>query len=237
MSVQRKTSAVLLSVLLLVPLITAGCAKKGSVGPAVIFENEIFSFGEVVEGDDASYSFSFSNPGTEILIINDLHLSCWCITVDEFDRVVEPGGSGVIAGVIKTNGFEGDMVKTISVKTNIRDKEPVLSVEGIVIAKNNIEILPLPLVFGDIHDRKTTLAGEVMVRCLSDYPFRIERITAPGLTTEAHLAVVTEEKEYRVVITVHPPLARGIVDETVTLHTNLPDMPEISVPYMYHMIP
>jgi hypothetical protein len=232
-----KTVSLLIFIILLLPLITTGCLKKVIKGPAILFEKEIVTFGEVAGGEDAPYSFFFSNPGTEILIIDDLHLSCWCITVDKCDRVVEPGAAGVISGVIKTAGLSGDIVKTITVKTNIPNKDPILSLEGNIIAKNQVEIIPLPLVFGEVKDVQTTLTGEVVVRCLLDLSMRIIEITTPGTGTEAQVTVIKKEKEYRINITVHPPLRRGIVDEVITLHTNSQDIPEINVPYTYHTVP
>lgn len=112
-----------------------GCRNSKIKGPAIRFEKEIYNFGEVVEGQDALYSFSFSNPGTELVIIADLHLSCWCVVVEECDRIVKPGGQGNISGIIKTEGFLGDIAKTIRVESNIPDIEPILSIEGKILAK------------------------------------------------------------------------------------------------------
>ncbi|MBN1700022.1 MAG: DUF1573 domain-containing protein [Spirochaetales bacterium] len=135
MSVESKRSTGIFLFFTIILFLLPGCFGKTIKGPAIVFEKDAVNFGEVREGDRVPYSFSFSNPGSEVLVINDLLLSCWCLSIERFDRVIEPGGSGVISGDIRTTGFSGYMAKVITVQTNIPETQPMLTLEGMVVPK------------------------------------------------------------------------------------------------------
>jgi hypothetical protein len=128
------------------------CTGKNTEKPLIKFDTDSYGFGTVTEGSDVKHTFTFSNPGTKILIIKNFILSCQCVHIEERDRVVKPQGHGKITVLIKTNGLDGDITNTITVKTNIPDYEKVLTISGKVAANrkitNTFQTLPR---FADIH--------------------------------------------------------------------------------------
>jgi hypothetical protein len=102
--------------------------------PAILFDGEKYKFGEVLEGEEIVFTFYFTNPGTGDLTITGLSVSCYCVVVKEYDRLVKPGGKGKIYGVVQTKGFQGDVVKAIQVETNIPQAKPVvITIEGKIL--------------------------------------------------------------------------------------------------------
>ena len=60
------------------------------------FEEEVFDFGEVMDGDKVKHEYKFKNTGTEPLIISNAKGSCGC-TVPSWPREPIPAGEeGVI---------------------------------------------------------------------------------------------------------------------------------------------
>jgi hypothetical protein len=129
----KKINITILAFLLLM-LIIKGCS--GGKGPAIFIDGERYKFGKVIEGKEVVYTFFFTNPGTKNLVIEELYVSCDCIVVREYDKIVKPGERGKIYGVIKTEGFMGHVSKSIKIKTNIPNVEPVLTMEGTIVAKS-----------------------------------------------------------------------------------------------------
>jgi hypothetical protein len=116
-------------------LIFATLACSDSKGPAIKIDGEKYKFGEVTAGQEVVFTFYYSNPGTRDLVIEDLYVSCFCVTVKQYDKTVKPGSKGKIYGVIKTEGFEGEVSKSIKLKTNIPNVEPVITMEGKILPK------------------------------------------------------------------------------------------------------
>jgi len=98
-------------------LLFVGCQPVKA--PAIQFDGTSYKFGETVEGDEVVFTFFFKNTGNTELIIKDLFVSCFCVNIKQYDKVVLPGNKGKIYGVIKTAGFGGDISKSIKVETNV----------------------------------------------------------------------------------------------------------------------
>lgn len=114
-------------------LLAASCSDGKK--PEIKIDGEKYKFGEVTAGEKVVFTFFYSNPGTKDLVIEDLYVSCFCVEVKQYDKTVKPGTKGKIYGVINTEGFEGDVSKSIKLKTNIPGTEPVLVMEGRILPK------------------------------------------------------------------------------------------------------
>ncbi len=56
--------------------------KKSTDLPEIKFEEEVFDFGKITQGEKVSHSFAFTNTGNKNLIISNAQGSCGC-TVPE----------------------------------------------------------------------------------------------------------------------------------------------------------
>jgi hypothetical protein len=104
-------------------------------GPEIKFDGDKYKFGEVYAGEEVVFTFFYSNPGVKDLVIEDLFVSCFCVNVKMYDKIVKPGEKGKIYGVIKTEGFEGEISKSIKLKTNVPNTESVVTMEGKILPK------------------------------------------------------------------------------------------------------
>jgi hypothetical protein len=114
-------------------LLTGYSCLAGRV-PSILFDGEKYKFGEVPAGTEVVFTFSFKNTGTSDLLLTNLYISCECVVIKDYTRRVKPGARGQIYGLVKTQGFLGEMVRAIRVETNIPRSEPaMLILEGKIL--------------------------------------------------------------------------------------------------------
>jgi hypothetical protein len=213
-------------------LCSLGCTGGGTKGPGIRFDKELYDFGEVPEKTKVGYSFTITNTGTGILTLKDLELSCWCVSVEAFDRLIEPGKSGTIEGTVDTEGFHGEIIKTITVRTNARGKEPVLTIRGRVLVK--VEVSPPPLMFGDVKRSARGLEGDVWLVNLTGKPMRITGVVPQNKSANAEVSTVEPGKVFSLRVTVRPPFITGSTRESIIVKTDLAEAPEVNVFYDYN---
>ncbi len=112
-------------------------SKASNAPKAVIkFENPVFDFGEVAEGEKVKHIYKFTNEGKNPLIIENAKPSCGC-TVPTFPKEpIAPGGTGEIVAEFDTNGKPNEQNKTITITANTEPTTTELILKGKVKAKN-----------------------------------------------------------------------------------------------------
>lgn len=88
--------------------------KKGSFK----FDTTVFDFGNILEGEQVSTEFVYTNVGDADIIISKIETSCGC-TVPEYGKdPVKPGDRGSIRVRFDSNGKSGTQYKTIRIFSN-----------------------------------------------------------------------------------------------------------------------
>ncbi len=98
--------------------------KVAVTGPTtkIQFDTDSYDFGKINEGAKAKHTYTFTNVGTEPLVIQDAKASCGC-TVPTFSKEpVAPGETGKIEVVFDSKGRPGKTSKYVTVTANT---EPV----------------------------------------------------------------------------------------------------------------
>ncbi len=104
---------------------------------AVNFAKSEHDFGKVMSTSENTYKFSFTNTGTEPLIIENAVGSCGC-TVPEYPKApIAPGASGEIKVVYKPNGQSGAQQKTVTVTANTEPNQTILRIKADVTPDPN----------------------------------------------------------------------------------------------------
>jgi hypothetical protein len=106
---------------------------------ALKFETEEHNFGNLVEGPEVKYDFIFSNTGKAPLILADVHASCGCTTPVWPREPILPGSKSKITVVYNTKNRPGTFNKAITIKSNAKGLDKVLTIKGVVLkADENI---------------------------------------------------------------------------------------------------
>lgn len=101
--------------------------------PEIKFEEEVFDFGPITQGEKVSHAFTFKNVGSKNLIISGASGSCGC-TVPEWPKEpILPGGSGKINVVFNSEGKSGLMEKTVTLVTNCEPATRVIRIKTEVV--------------------------------------------------------------------------------------------------------
>ncbi len=86
-------------------------------GPKIVFDQMEIVYPNAKEGQTLTAQFTFTNQGAMNLLVESVTPSCGC-QVAQFDKVVQPGGKGVINLTLDTSGITGAFRKTAVVNSN-----------------------------------------------------------------------------------------------------------------------
>ncbi|MDQ3046675.1 MAG: DUF1573 domain-containing protein [Bacteroidota bacterium] len=108
----------------------------------ITFEKELHDFGTIEHSGNGTVEFKFKNTGKEPLIISDAKGSCGC-TVPTYPKNVpiKPGESQVIKVTYDTKR-PGGFTKSVTVKSNAKTPEKMLTIKGTVLAAPTEEAFP-----------------------------------------------------------------------------------------------
>lgn len=105
--------------------------------PVLHFEEPVYKFGTIKEGDEVSHDFEFTNTGKSDLLISYAHASCGC-TVPEWPKApIKPGGKGVIKATFNSTNKSGPQNKKITITANTKPELTEISIEGMVLADSS----------------------------------------------------------------------------------------------------
>ncbi len=210
----------------------AGFADEAAKEPVLTFDSDTFDFGDAVEGALVSHEYAFTNTGNALLKIEEVRPTCGCTIADDYSREVAPGARGKIAITFKTNGYDGQVTRSIVVRSNAQKKpETFITIKGNV--KPLVSVSPKSLFLGNVDETTTVLRGTYTITNTSTEPLAITEVVPPNELTKAQLATVREGFEYRIDVTVAPPFRERQVTEFIRIKTNSGKMPELSVMYSY----
>lgn len=103
--------------------------------PVFSFEEPIWDFGKITEGEIVLHTFKFKNTGNAILVISDCQASCGCTTPKCDKRPVAPGEEGEIEIKFDSEGKPTQQTKNITITANTNPPQTVLTITGYVIPK------------------------------------------------------------------------------------------------------
>lgn len=111
---------------------------KGDL-PEIAFDEEVFDFGKITQGEKVSHAFKFKNTGDKNLIISGASGSCGC-TVPEWPKEpIKPGTEGIINVVFNSEGKSGMQEKTVTIVTNCEPATRVLRIKTEIIVPETSE--------------------------------------------------------------------------------------------------
>ncbi|HMP92440.1 MAG TPA: DUF1573 domain-containing protein [Phnomibacter sp.] len=117
------------ALLLLAGFMVGYVAFGQKVDDLIRFEKSEHSFGKVAKEQPVTVEFTFTNPGTKPLVIDDCTAECGC-TVPEFPkRPIMPGKNGVIK-VTYDAKEPGVFTKKITVKLVNVAEPKILTIRG-----------------------------------------------------------------------------------------------------------
>jgi uncharacterized cupredoxin-like copper-binding protein len=103
-----------------------------SKAPVAKFEDKVFDFGTIKQGEKVSHKFKLTNEGKTDLIIHNVRASCGCTAV-KHANIVKPGETVDLSVTFNSRGKRNRQNKSISVITNDpKNSTTILRVMGTV---------------------------------------------------------------------------------------------------------
>ena len=92
--------------------------KTANGKPKLVFEKEMYNFGEIKEGDIIGKFIRFKNEGKGVLLIKSVDGSCDCLDFRVQEKSALPNEQGKIEVIFDSEGFHGRQVKFLKVVSN-----------------------------------------------------------------------------------------------------------------------
>ena len=103
----------------------------------ISIENNIFDFGEIVQGEIITATFKISNLSSSDLIITNVKSSCGCTTSNLKKDLLKAGEEEIIEVTFNSKNKIGKQEKTVSLLTNAIPNTTILIIRGNVIIPEN----------------------------------------------------------------------------------------------------
>ena len=98
--------------------------------PNMKFEEEVFDFGTITQGEKVSHDFKFKNEGRSNLIVANAYADCGC-TVAEVPKKPIPAGEGnIIRITFDSDGKRGIVTKQVSLMTNCIPNKQIIKIKA-----------------------------------------------------------------------------------------------------------
>jgi len=99
------------------------------------FTEPIYEFGSVSQGEVVKHEFTFTNTGTQPLLITDARSTCGCTVPSYPKQPVAPGEEAVISVAFDTKNKSGRQSKPVTITANTYPATTTIYVAGTVNAK------------------------------------------------------------------------------------------------------
>ena len=194
-----------LFIMILVPLlltVTLAASAK------ITFEKTELDFGELESGKVVDMEYKFKNTGDETLIIKNISSSCGCTVTKVEKKEYKPGEEGTIPVKFFSRGYNGKIVKTITVSSNDPDNVYTrLKVMGNVVLK---DFAQWEIIGADRLDFSEVALGQkytekIKLKNTGTIDLRIIEVThAPELSPEFNKKVLAPDEEGEINIAFKP---------------------------------
>lgn len=109
--------------------ITAEDPTATNPEPIMSFEEKVWDFGTITDGERVSHTFKFRNTGKSDLIISNATASCGCTIPVWPKKPIKPGEEGEIKVEFNSKGKIGNVTKDINVIANTNPVQTILKIK------------------------------------------------------------------------------------------------------------
>lgn len=190
--------------------------------PIIKFKQKVIDFGDIQSGKVIDLKFEFVNDGDATLIIKNIRTTCGCTVTQIEKREYKPGENGKIPVKFFSQGYNGKIVKTITVITNDKTNQYTrLKITGKVILKDfaSIKIFPDRVHFKDIKI-KEKYSKKISIQNTGTIDLLILEVThAPEIMVEFEKKIIKPDEISEINIILNP-MQTGNLTTFLKIRTN-----------------
>ena len=101
--------------------------------PVMEFEEEVFDFGDITQGEKVTHDFKFENSGDNELIVANAYADCGCTVAEVPKNPIASGESSMIRVTFDSSKKTGIVTKSITVVTNCMPNKQVVKIKANII--------------------------------------------------------------------------------------------------------
>lgn len=203
--------------------------KRFNSGAELQFDETVYDFKFVGPEQEIVHIFKLKNFGPEPIAIDEISSDCGCTAVLASEKIILPKGEGKVHVRFQTPRFEGVQKKHVLISTSPpASEEIVLTVKGMV--KRGTAVFPQGFNFGKIK------AGETNKKCIRLYQLSKEKLELIKIQADPSRFNVTSapftdinHKGFDICLELKPGTEHGMINDVITLHTNLTAKSRIDV--------
>lgn len=213
----------------------AAAAPTNAPGPKIAFATPVHDFGRVRSGEPVKYTYTFTNTGDALLVLNNVQPQCGCTAAGDWTRQVEPGKTGSIPIQFNTMGYNGSVLKQVTVTCNVTNQPMLfLQLKGTVFKP--FDVIP-PLAIMNLGPDADVASVVMTVTNNTDDPLILTSAECNNKMFSAHLTTNVPGKGYSLTVSNVPPMAAGSVQGQITLKTTWTNSPIIPVTVVANVQP
>lgn len=224
-STRWKILGAVLSVVLIISL-----SRSDQKEPNIEFEQRVYDFGEIDQGEQIVHLFKFKNAGDTLLEIKRVSTSCGCTAALVSKKRIPPGDSGEIKATFNSKGYAGQISKWIYVHSNDPDEPKIkLNLKGRVII--DLLVQPSSVNFGKVPNGKMSTEEVILV------PIRLRTLevkkvecSSPYIAHTVSEYTKGNQKGFKIEVTVGAEMPVGNFSEVIKVHTNSERQPIVTIP-------
>lgn len=111
---------------------TSGSGIDKNNFPDIKFEEDVFDFGTITQGEKVSHEFKFKNIGKRNLIISNAYADCGCTVAEVPKKPISPSEENRIKVSFDSDGKHGTVVKTITILTNCMPNKRAVKIKATI---------------------------------------------------------------------------------------------------------
>ncbi len=214
-------------------LLASSQSLPAAAAPVIAADQTEYNYGQVDETVMVEYTFSIRNRGDAPLAISQVETSCGCTSTQIGGKSLAPGESTPLTVRFNPRGRRGKQDKQVLISSNDpRQPKLVLKLTGTVTA--DVDCQPQRVDFIDIKERDR-VERTVTVTIASGVNARVTGVSSSSDFIEADIAGTDAGKDTRVIVSTVPPLPPGVIRSAITITTNHPKYPAITLPVQIHV--
>lgn len=175
---------------------------------ALVWENPEVDLHPTLSDKTAVAHFRYKNTGKKPIKITDVHTSCGCTVAAPPKEPISPGGKGEIVTTFTIGDRMGEQTKTVEVKTDEPEKEPMVLTLKVTIPRL-LEYKPALLYWRKDEER----APKTIEVSVGDAPITKLDVTCTDPLVKIDTESLPKEKAFRIIVTPDPgnrPINAGL---------------------------
>jgi hypothetical protein len=98
--------------------------------PDMKFEEEVFDFGTITQGEKITHDFKFKNVGNKNLVIANASADCGCTVAEVPKQSISSGEGNIIRVTFDSDGKTGIITKSVTVVANCIPNKTIIKIKA-----------------------------------------------------------------------------------------------------------